>query len=214
MPRFFHHLHCSLLAGATGIAGGRPGYRVGADGLLCSGGQPVDVLDAIHGRRSVRSFTRDPIPERLVRQVLEATVASASAGNVQPWGLVVVQGQRRVKALRALAPGIIGEPTAVVTIVLDGKRAGSMGGELGAQLAWMDVGLATQNLLLAAHSLGLGACPIGSFYDQGVVMLLDLPPHVQPVLLMALGYPQVTPPTRGRRPLGEVWFAERWGNSV
>lgn len=178
----------------------------------------MDVLEAIHGRRSVRSFTRDPIPEEVLRQVLEAAAASASAGNVQPWGFVVVQEPLRLKALRALAPGIIGEPTALVAIGLDGDRAAGSGtpsgAASGARLAWMDIGLAIQNLLLAAHSLGLGACPIGSFYGQGVALLLDLPPHVQPVLLMALGYPQVTPPTRGRRPLADVWFAERWGNSA
>ena len=171
----------------------------------------MNVLEAIHGRRSVRSFTRDPIPDDILRQVLEAAAGSASAGNVQPWAFVTVQEPRRLTALRSLSPGIIGRPTTVVAICLDADRAGQAGDTI-ARLSWMDIGLATQNMLLAAHSLGLGACPIGSFLSEGVSVLLNLPPEVQPVLLMALGYPQVMPPTRGRRPLGELWFAEHWGN--
>jgi nitroreductase len=146
--------------------------------------------------------------------VLEAAAASASAGNVQPWGFVLVQDPGRLRALRALAPGIIGEPTAVVAICLDMKRAEERGGAMGPKLAWMDIGLATQNALLAAHDLGLGACPIGSFHRQAVAVFLDLPAHVEPVLLIALGYPQAKPPVTGRRPLSEVCFAERWGEPL
>jgi nitroreductase len=62
--------------------------------------------------------------------------------------------------------------------------------------------------------LGLGACPVGSFHRKAVALFLDLPPHVQLVLLIALGYPQAKPPSRGRRPLGEVCFAERWGEPL
>ena len=171
----------------------------------------METLEAIHSRRSVRAFTEEPVPEELLRQVLQAGVGAPSGGNVQPWGFIVIRSPRRVRALRALAPGIIGQPTALIAIGLDVERAGQRGGALGVKLAWIDIGLAMQNLLLAAHDLGLGACPVGSFHRKAVALFLDLPPHVQLVLLIALGYPQTTPPSRGRRPLGEVCFAERWG---
>lgn len=174
----------------------------------------METLEAIHSRRSVRAFTRDPIPEDLLRQVLQTAASAASGGNVQPWGFVVIQDPGRLQALRSLAPGIIGQPTALVAIGLDMERAESLGGALGSRLAWIDIGLATQSLLLAAHNLGLGACPIGSFHRRAVALFLDLPPHVQPVLLIALGYPQGKPPSRGRRSLTEVCFAERWGEPL
>lgn len=174
----------------------------------------METLKAIHSRRSVRAFTAEPIPEELLHQVLYAAATSASGGNVQPWGFVLVRDPQRLQALRALAPGIIGQPTALVAICLDTQRAERLGGALGPGLAWIDIGLATQNLLLAAHDLGLGACPVGSFHRQAVALLLDLPPHVQPVLLIALGHPRAKPPSPGRRPVAEVCFTERWGEPL
>jgi nitroreductase len=174
----------------------------------------METLKAIHTRRSVRAFTAEPVPDNLLREVLKAAAASASGGNVQPWGFVLVQEPRRLQALRALAPGIIGEPTAVVAICLDRDRASHKSGLLGECIAWLDIGLATQNILLAAHDLGLGACPIGSFHQAAVALFLELPEQVQPVLLVALGYPAVRPTPPGRRPLDEVCFAEQWGKAL
>ncbi len=171
----------------------------------------METLDAILTRRSVRAFTTKPVPDELLHQVLQAGAASASGGNVQPWGFVLVRSAERLAGLRSLAPGIIGQPTAVVAICLDVERATRVGGAGGERMAWLDIGLATQNLLLAAHSLGLGACPIGSFHREGVATFLDLPAGVQPVLLMALGYPEIKPTPSGRRPLSEVCFLEEWG---
>jgi nitroreductase len=174
----------------------------------------METLEAIHSRRSVRAYTDEPIPEELLRQLLQAVASAASGGNVQPWGFVVIQDPDRLQALRALAPGIIGQPTALVAIGLDAARAERLGGPLGPKLAWIDVGLAIQNLLLAAHDLGLGACPVGSFHRRAVELFLGFPAQVRPVLLVALGYPRVKPPSRGRRPLEEVCFAEHWGQPL
>jgi nitroreductase len=174
----------------------------------------VETLEAIHTRRSVRAFTGEPIAEEVLRQVLGAAVGAPSGGNVQPWSFVVIREPRHVDALRALAPGVIGQPTVLIAVGLDVQRAEQSGGALGLELAWIDIGLAMQNLLLAAHDLGLGTCPIGSFHRRAVALFLELPSHVQLVLLIALGYPRVKPPSRGRRPLGEVCFAERWGEPL
>ena len=171
----------------------------------------MDTLEAIHTRRSVRAFTSEPVPRDLLAQVLQAGAASASGGNVQPWGFVLVQSPQRLAGLRSLAPGIIGQPAAVVAICLDAARAQRLGGSGMERISWLDIGLATQNLLLAAHSLGLGACPIGSFHGRGVSIFLELPSGVEPVLLLVLGYPQRRPEPRDRRPLGEVCFIEEWG---
>jgi nitroreductase len=174
----------------------------------------VETLEAIYNRRSVRDFTEEPVPEELLRQVLQAATSAASGGNVQPWGFVVIQDPAHAQGLRSLAPGIIGQPQAIVAIGLDVERAERLGGSLGLELAWIDIGLAIQNLLLVAHDLGLGACPIGSFHRQAVANFLDMPPHVQPILLIVLGFPRHLPASRGRRPLAEVCFAERWGEPL
>ena len=171
----------------------------------------METREAIFTRRSIRAFTREPVPEELLKQVLQAGAASASGGNVQAWGFVLVRKPARLAGLRSLAPGIIGEPTAAIAICLDRERAVRLGGAGSEQFMWMDIGLATQNLLLAAHDLGLGACPVGSFHHRGVAAFLDLPPDIELVLLLVLGYPAVKPSPPGRRPLREVCFDEEWG---
>jgi nitroreductase len=173
----------------------------------------METLEAIFSRRSVRAYSDDPVPDELLRRVLEAGAASASGGNVQAWGFVLVRKPERLAALRSLAPGIIGQPTAVIAICVDRERALRLGGAGSERFMWIDIGLATENLLLAAHDVGLGACPVGSFHHQGVAILLDLPPEIHPVLLMAFGYPAIKPSPRGRRPLSKVCFDEEWGTA-
>ena len=171
----------------------------------------MEVLEAIYTRRSVRKFTAKPIPDALLSRVIEAALQAPSGGNVQPWAFLVVREPPRLRQLRALAPGIIGKPTAVIAICLDKRRATTLGGSLDEMMAGVDIGLATQNLLLSAHALGLGGCAIGSFHHASVKSFLDLPQSIEPVLLVALGYPAQLPSSPGRRDLKKVCFFERWG---
>jgi nitroreductase len=170
----------------------------------------MKVLEAIYSRRSVRKFTAEPIPNDLLSTVIEAAIQAPSGGNVQPWAFLVVRESSRMRQLRALAPGIIGKPTAVVVICLDKKRATTLGGSLDEMMAGVDIGLAAQNLLLSAHALGLGGCAIASFHPSSVKSFLDLPEGIDPVLLVALGYPAQLPSSPGRMDLREVCFFERW----
>jgi len=171
----------------------------------------MEVLEVIYSRRSVRKFTAEPIPDALLSKVVEAALQAPSGGNVQPWAFLVVREPSRMRQLRALAPGIIGKPTAVVVICLDKKRATTLGGSLDEMMAGVDIGLAAQNLLLSAHALGLGGCAISSFHPSSMKSFLDLPEGIDPVLLVALGYPAHLPSSPGRRDLKEICFFERWG---
>ena len=148
-----------------------------------------------------------------MHQILEASAASPSGGNVQAWGFVLVRSPERVAALRSLAPGIIGEPDAVVAVCLDVDRAARLGGSGSERTAWLSLGMAIENILLAAHALGVGACPVGSFHVGAVSSFLELPDHIQLVLLVTLGYPRSEPPSPGRRSISEVCFTEKWGEA-
>jgi nitroreductase len=170
----------------------------------------METLEAVFTRRSIREFSQKVIEADLLKQVLQAGAAAPSAGNLQAWGFVVIRSPERLEGLRSLAPGIIGKPAAVVAICIDAGRADLQGGGMSSGI-WIDVGIALQNMLLAAHSLGLGACPIGSFHHQAVATYLGLPEGVQPALLLALGYPKRKPTSPGRRPLADVLFNEHWG---
>ena len=170
----------------------------------------METLQAIFTRRSIRAYTDDPVDPKILHQLLEVAQATSSGGNVQPWGFVVVQSPKRLAALCALSPGIIGNPAAVICLCLDKERSIAFGGDDGEQIAWLSMGLATQNVLLTAHALGLGACPVASFHQGGVSLFLDIPETVSPVLMITVGHPSVRPPSPGRRPLSDIVFAEHW----
>jgi nitroreductase len=65
---------------------------------------------------------------------------------------------------------------------------------------WIDVGTLAMNMMVAAHALGLGSCPVTSFSHVAASVVLDLPPTIEPELLLLLGHP--VGPRRGRRPAG------------
>jgi nitroreductase len=66
----------------------------------------MNTLEAIAGRRSIRSFKHDPVPRGLIERILEATVQAPSGKNQQPWRFVVVEGERRQEMVRVLREGI------------------------------------------------------------------------------------------------------------
>jgi len=74
----------------------------------------------------------------------------------------------------------------------------------------MDVAMAAQNMILAAYSLGIGSCPVASFNKAAVRELLEIPEHVEPVLIVSLGYPEEWPRPPARRSLEEVVHYERY----
>jgi len=78
-------------------------------------------------------------------------------------------------------------------------------------MVWMDLGGLMENILLAAHDQGLGACAIGSFHEQGVSLLLKLPPTLKLALLVSIGVPARIPICPKKRPIEELVFFEEYG---
>jgi nitroreductase len=93
------------------------------------------------------------------------------------------------------------------------KRA-ERAGKMGEESALMDVSMAAQNMMLAAYSMGIGSCPVLSFNKVALKELLDIPEHVEPVLILAFGYPRFWPKAPKRRPLKEVVHFERYGRRL
>jgi len=170
----------------------------------------MQTLEAIFSRRSIRSFTPDPVSDEELQTLIQAAAAAPSAGNAQMWVFITVRDPQRIAALRALAPGVIGRPAAVVILCLDHQRRGDKAEGRQANTPYYDIGTALQNMLLAACETGLGGCAVGSFHPQGLAAFLSLPETVEPCLLVALGRPKVTPRAPRKRPLEELYFRERY----
>ena len=149
----------------------------------------MDALEAIHGRRSIRSYTQEPVTEAQINQLLRAAMAAPSAGNQQPWHFVVLDDRAVLDRVPDFHPysAMLRQAPAAVVVCADlrlEKHAGY----------WVqDCSAATQNLLLAAHALGLGAVWLG-FHPRedrvrGARKLLGLPEEVAPLAIVALGHP-------------------------
>lgn len=169
----------------------------------------MNTLDAIHTRRSIRAFTSDPLGDDALNAILRAGAAAPSGGNAQMWVFIAVRDPKRLMALRSLSPGIIAKPAAVIVLCVDWRRKTTPEGGLD-EMVCFDLGAALQNILLAAHELGLGGCAVGSFNKPGIATLLGLPPQVEPKLLVTIGKPKLIPPAPPRRPLEEIFFEETY----
>jgi nitroreductase len=172
----------------------------------------MDLMEAMLTRRSVRQWTSEPVSDESLEQLMEAAARAPSGGNTQPWAFVAIRDQARLKRLRAAAPGIAGRASAIVLICLDRKRADEEPSTPEYDMVHMTLGAAMQNLLLAAHGQGLGACAIGSFHPASLRSIVSLPPHLELKLLVAMGHPVSQPKAPPLRPLSEVCYFEEVGS--
>jgi nitroreductase len=170
----------------------------------------VEALEAIMTRRSVRAFTDEPVTDDQLEKVLRAAMAAPSAHNEQPWRIVATRDPDVLKRwslatpfARPLAGATAGLLVCGETVAI--KHAGF----------WIDdCGAATQNALLAAHGMGLGAVWIGVYPSKVLVAnlrrIVKAPRSVTPFALVALGHPAQRPePVDRYRP--DFVVTDRWG---
>ncbi|MFO7934603.1 MAG: nitroreductase family protein [Bacteroidales bacterium] len=151
-------------------------------------------LDYIINRRSIRKFKDQRIDNEIIKTLLEAAMYAPSAVNSQPWHFVVVDSREIMDRIMEIHPYAGMFRTASHGLVICGDEKLQHGDGY-----WVvDCGAATQNLLLAAHTLGIGSCWVGIHprkeRKDAFSRLLELPPHVQPFALVALGYPDEKKP--------------------
>jgi nitroreductase len=152
------------------------------------------VLEAIRTRRVVRAFTDDPVSVDDLRRILESARWAVSAGNRRINKFLVVRDTRTIGLVKAVSPGMLGRPTALIVICTDTEKAAKEQVQLDRDPnTWIDVGTAAMNMMLAAHALGLGSCPATSFSRSGVTTVLELPPTLIPEFIVQLGHPAPQP---------------------
>jgi nitroreductase len=169
----------------------------------------LEVWEAIQGRRSIRAFKLDPIPEELLRNlIVRAAIWAPTGGNAQTWRFAVVTDPDLIRKVRMVSPGLLSTPPAVIAVCQNLDEVKKRGGELGTTtLAFMDSAMAAQNIMLAAYAEGLGTCAIASFHAGAIRQILRLPAAILPQLLISLGYPAI----RARAPTRNaevMWFNE------
>ncbi|MEW6553331.1 MAG: nitroreductase family protein [Actinomycetota bacterium] len=152
----------------------------------------MDVFEAIEKRRSVRSFDASrEVPEELVEEVLNCGCQAPSAGNVQPWRFIVVRDGELKKALATAAHGqdFVASAPVVIVVCADLSSHSLSYGRRGVELySIQDTAAATENMLLAATALGLGACWVGAFDEEMASRALRLVKDLRPLALIPVGY--------------------------
>ncbi len=161
----------------------------------------MDTLEAIQTRRSVRRFEKREVSDEIVKQLLSAAMSAPSAHNQQPWEFIVIKDRDILDAIPTFSPFAKMAAHAPLGILICGDTRG-----LPSPGFWVqDCAAATQNLLIAAHALGVGAVWTGVYPMNptdnrvlGFVKHYQLPDGVVPLAFVVLGYPAEAPLKQSR----------------
>ena len=166
----------------------------------------MDILEVIKTRRSIRQYTGNPISQDDINKILEAGRWAPSASNTQPWKFIVLQSTEVRKKLADTLPwGRFLSQAALGIAVTINPNASSHPVEDGAA--------ATQNILLEAHSLGLGACWIGTYgsaHEASAKEVLNIPQGERLLSVITIGHPAENP-QKARKELSELIFTDEYG---
>lgn len=178
----------------------------------------MDTIECIYSRRSIRKFKPDPVSSETINQLLEISTMAPSSSNTQPWSFVVIQDIDLLKnysdSSKEIYLKILGDnpdPRGYKTKLSNPDfnvfyNAGTViiiYGDSSYKNVIGDCSLAAQNLMLAAHHLGLGTCWIGFaeplFNSLDFKEKMGIPQTYKAVAPIILGYPAVTPKNYSRK---------------
>jgi nitroreductase len=166
----------------------------------------MDFLELVGKRHSVRSYSDQSVEQEKLMQILEAARLAPSACNVQPWYIVVLQGEQVKGLASAYARSWFLEAPLVLCVCADTTAAWARGDRVS--YAMVDAAILMEHIVLAATELGLGSCWVGAFDVQALRGILQVPQHIMPVAMTPLGYSASEPQERPRKSLDEI---VRWG---
>lgn len=160
-----------------------------------------ELLEVIYRRRSVRKYEKKPIPEEILKAILEAGRLAPTAKNLQPWHFIVVRDPEIKRKLIFTGWNNFIEEASVVIVGC---------GEMDKKWAVVDVAIALQNMVIAAEALGLGSCWIGAFEEEEVKRALGVPDNLKVVAMITIGYPAERPEPPPKKKLEEIVHFEKF----
>lgn len=167
----------------------------------------VELLDIIKTRRSIRKYKPEDVPDEYIEKMLEAARWAPSAVNGQPWRFLVVRDKEIKKKMGKYIKSYlvinrhVSEAPVIIAICSKDKSY---------KWASLDCAMASQNIMLEAHSLGLGSCFIGVFNENKIKELLGMPDKMGIVGLITVGYPDGEAEAPPRLELDEIAFYDAY----
>jgi nitroreductase len=161
----------------------------------------MPFIDLVRKRRSVRSYSSNPIPREIIDRCLEAARLAPSACNSQPWSFIVIDNPEiKNKLANNAFSGIYGinafvkeAPVIIVVITERSTYAARLGSYFrGTRYSLIDIGIGCEHFVLQAAEEGIGTCWIGWFNEKAVKKVLGVPKHKKIDVLMSMGYPKET----------------------
>jgi nitroreductase len=168
-----------------------------------------EVITALRTRRSVRDFSDTCPTDEEIKEVLEAGIWAPSGLNNQPWRFIVVKNSETKEEMSKLThySRIVKSAPVSIAVFMDEEASYDRTKDC------MAIGACNQNILLAAHSLGLGAVWLGEILKnkEDVKRLLEAPKNWELMAVLAIGRPVPRERSSNRKPLEELAFSERYG---
>jgi nitroreductase len=174
----------------------------------------MDVYECIKTRRTIRKFKDIEVPWDLIVKLLEAGKSAPSSGNIQNWKFIVINDKNAKTEISEYCGNQLWMANAPVLIVVvsDSDKAKRFYGIRGERLySVQNCAAATQNILLMAHSLGLGGAWVGYMEEYKLGPALTLPEGIRPQAIIAIGYPAEDPPCPPKYTLENVMYFRQFG---
>lgn len=152
----------------------------------------MEIIEGLLTRRSIRKYTNQPVTDEQIEIILKAAMYAPSASNCQPWHFIVIRDREvldKVPEWHPYAKMVLEAPVAILI-------CGDLSIQDAREYCIQDCSAATQNLLLAAHGLGLGAVWLGVTPRpervKGAMEQFQLPDHILPLAIVPIGWPGET----------------------
>jgi nitroreductase len=171
-----------------------------------------DFFGFCSSRSSVREYDDEPLTEEDVSYILKCAGTAPSAGNLEAWDVIVVtdEATRGALAEAAFSQEHVERAPAIFVVCSNYVRSMSRYGERGILYGLEDATIACTFMMLAAHAKNLQSCWTGAFNDNEVREILDLPQHIRPVSLLAVGKGHAPAQHMDRMGIGEHVHRETW----
>ncbi len=163
------------------------------------------VITAIRTRRSIRKYRNEPVAREVLEAIVDCGRLAPTANNRQTWEFVVVTTPEKLRRLGELATHGKFIAEAAACIVVCGNPENSS--------VYLDGAAATENMLLAIHSLGLASCWVQTFkkaFPNSVKEMLGIPEHLVLVSMVPIAFSAQAVKMPTKRPLAEVLHWERY----
>jgi nitroreductase len=174
----------------------------------------MDFETVVKRRRMCREFLERDVPQEKLDRILELASRYPSAGHTEPQEFIVVHDRRMKEDLAhaALDQMFVVQAPVVIVVVSDVRRSARRYGERGVRFfSIIDGAFVVMLILLAVVEEGLGACFVGSFYDEEVQEVLSLPQGVRPIGIIPIGYCAEGPRKFRRRSREQIVHRDRYG---